>query len=271
MDLADTLPDTSLDIFTDNEADPETYIFTWFIPNEAKMALAQALGQLLPNLSPEFETVEENIDYVALTRANFPPLSVGPFFIARNDEPTPAGQIGLAISPNRAFGSGEHATTMGCLLMYLKWAQNGLPANPKGLDYGAGSGILAIAAAKHAQLQGINFPFVCLDNDPPSVEINAENAQLNGVENLLSCAVAEVPPTGQTYSLVFANILMQPLLDLSEGLVACLAKSPNSGLILSGFTHDQGPAIAEAYIRLGLKRVAENEEKGWLAQLWQYV
>lgn len=273
LSLADLIPGASVDVNTENpdgsEATPDTYIFTWFVPEAAP--LQTALTNLLPDVTLAFQPVDDTVDYVALTRANFPPLSIGPFFIARNDETPPAGAIGLNIMPNRAFGSGEHATTTGCLLMYLEWAKTGLKQGVMGLDYGAGSGILAIAAVQHAALSHIPFPFVCLDNDPPSVLINAQNGAENGVASLLTCGEAEVPPVGQTYSLVFANILMQPLLELADGLVACMAPTADAGLILSGFTVEQGPAIEAAYTARGLQKTAQHQQAGWLAQLWQRV
>ena len=254
--ITEAHPTISLDV-AEHPTDPDAYIYTFFLPDDTQDALA-ALGPLT------FTPVEDNVDYVALTRANFPPLTVGQFFIARNDEPTPPGLTGLHISPNRAFGSGEHATTTGCLMAYQHLTANGNPFT-SGLDYGAGSGILALAAARQN-----GTPFLCLDNDPPSVEICTENAAQNGVIPLIQSGLAEVPPTGQTFNLIFANILMQPLIDMAPALAACLQKSPEAALILSGFTEDQAPAIAAAYTPLGLRHTWQHEHQGWLAQVWQW-
>jgi len=255
--ITEAHPEISLDVAED-PADPDTYLYTFFLPENLQPALA-AFGPL------SFSTVEENVDYVALTRASFPPLTVGSFFIARNGEPTPPGLIGLTVTPNRAFGSGEHATTTGCLMAYQHLTQAGNPFTT-GLDYGAGSGILALAAAKqHSTL------FLCLDNDPPSVEICAQNARANGVAAFITSAFAKTPPTGQAFPLIFANILMQPLVDMAPALAACLEKSPHAALILSGFTTDQADAIAAAYRPLGLRHTWQHEQQGWLAQVWQWA
>ena len=251
--LTDTHPAISLDV--GEHIDPETY--TFWLPE----ALQPAVQQLAP-VALAFTVVDESIDYVAATKANFPPLVVGPYFVARNGEPVPAGKIGLAIAPNRAFGSGEHATTEGCLLAYEHLLEQGASFK-NGLDFGAGSGILAIAAAKRR-----GTPVVAVDNDAPSVDICAENAALNAVSTLVPCELGDIPQGGP-YDLVFANILLHPLLELAPELVGVLAKSGGAALILSGFTTDQAPLIAERYHALGLSHTWQHEHAGWVAQVWQ--
>lgn len=256
LSLTELMPELSLDVAEDAD-NTDNYLYTWFLPEALQQPLQAAL-----NLPLVFTQVDETIDYIALTKANFPPLQVGPFFIARNAESTPKSLIGLEIMPNRAFGSGEHATTTGCLLGYTHLIEEKHKFET-GLDFGAGSGILAIAAAKWQKT-----PFLCLDIDPPSVEINARNAALNGVESLITCDVAEIPPFAQ-FNLVFANILLQPLLDLAEPLAACLA--PGGSLILSGFTEDQAEQIERMYKSLGLKPAWQHRQQGWVAQIWQHA
>lgn len=254
LSLTETMPELSLDV-AEHPSDTEQYLYTWFLPKELKEQLQTHLG-----LPLSFEEVDETVDYVALTRANFPPLHIGPFFITRNDEEAPANAIALSIAPNRAFGSGEHATTTGCLLGYLHLKEQG-ETFATGLDFGAGSGILAIAAARRD-----GTPFLCIDNDAPSVEINAQNAAENDVANLLQCRVGETPPAG-AYNLVFANILLQPLLELAAPLAA--ATAPGGALILSGFTEDQAEQIENAYSNLGLHKSWQHARAGWVAQVWR--
>lgn len=261
--LTDTFPSFSLDVGED-PANTENYRYTFFLPPEEQEAFQSALDTLPPALFHTplvFEEVDTTIDYIAQNRAAFPPLTVGPFFIARNDEEAPAGLIKLDIMPNRAFGSGEHATTTGCLLAYTHLIESGATF-ARGLDFGAGSGILAIASAKqHAT------PFLCIDIDAPSVTINTQNAALNGVTGLITAQEGETPPVDQTFNLIFANILLHPLLDLAPALVNAMA--PGASLILSGFTDDQSEQIATRYTALGLKKVWEHQQAHWLAQIWQ--
>ena len=260
--VTDTLPAISLDVAED--ANPDNYRYTFFLPPSEKDAFESVLDALPTGalLTPcVFEDVDTSIDYIAQNRAAFPPLTVGPFFIARNDEDQPDGLIKLDIMPNRAFGSGEHATTTGCLLAYTHLIQSG-ETFEKGLDFGAGSGILAIAAAKQN-----STPFTCIDIDAPSVAINNQNAQLNGVSHLVQAFEGDTPPSGKTFNLIFANILMQPLVDLAPQLTNALA--PNGRIILSGFTIQQTEDIATAYTALGLHKSWEYQQGDWLAQIWQ--
>lgn len=262
--LTDTLPSLSLDVGED-PANPDNYRYTFFLPPDVRDAFQTALDTLPATIFSTplvFETVDTSIDYIAQNRAAFPPLTIGPFFVARNDEEAPAGLIKLDVMPNRAFGSGEHATTTGCLLAYTHLIQSG-QTFAKGLDFGAGSGILAIAAAKQD-----GTPFLCIDIDAPSVTINNQNAALNAVSHLVHAEEGETPPSDK-FNLIFANILLQPLLELSTGLTAALA--PGGSLILSGFTTDQSDQIAACYTALGLKNVWQHQHADWLAQIWQHA
>lgn len=265
LSLTDTLPAISLDVAED-PTNTDNYRYTFFLSPDDKTAFLTALDilpQALFTSALSFEDVDTSIDYIAQNRAAFPPLTIGPFFVARNDEDAPSGLIKLDIMPNRAFGSGEHATTTGCLLAYTHLINSG-QSFARGLDFGAGSGILAIAAAKQNQT-----PFLCIDNDAPSVAINNQNASLNGVSTLVEAVEGDTPPTGQTYNLIFANILLQPLLELAQPLTTAMA--PGASLILSGFTTDQSADIAARYTSLGLQKTWEHQQGDWLAQIWQHA
>lgn len=255
--ITESHPDIALDV-GENPQDADAYLYTFFLPDSHRESLEQALKDHGLQVTG-YETVDESIDYVAQTKANFPPLQIGPFFIARNSEEAPQGTIALSISPNRAFGSGEHATTTGCLLAYLEVAST--RTFNSGLDFGAGSGILAIAAAKQ---HGI--PFVCVDNDEPSVEICAQNAAENGVADLIDSRLGSTPPAPETFDLIFANILLTPLLENAQALKDALA--PMGTLILSGFTEEQGEQIEATYSQLGLKKTFTHSQAGWLAHTY---
>lgn len=263
--ITEAIPAISLDVGEDL-ANPDNYRYTYFLAPDDRQAFLDALASLPSSLFTTacvFEEVDTSIDYIAQNRANFPPLTIPPFFIARNDEDAPAGLIKLDIMPNRAFGSGEHATTTGCLLAYTHLIQAG-HTFARGLDFGAGSGILAIAAAKQN-----HTPFLCIDIDAPSVTINAQNATLNGVENLITTREADTPPADEEFNLIFANILLQPLLDLAPALTSALAGG--GSLILSGITDDQAGQLTTRYTSLGLKNVWEHRLNQWVAQIWQHA
>ncbi|MBI1309479.1 MAG: methyltransferase domain-containing protein [Proteobacteria bacterium] len=254
MALTEVYADLSLDA-SEAKDGPDFYLYTFFLPETLQDALTHALA---PH-ELTFTAVPENVDYVALTRANFPPLAIGPFFITRNGEKAPPGTMAIAIAPNRAFGSGEHATTSGCLKAYLQAAQSG--SFHTGLDLGAGSGILAICAARHRQIR-----FTCVEIDEPSVTICTQNATLNHVSTLVTSILGSTPPAGQIFDLVFANILLTPLLELAPQLAKALA--PKGTLILSGFTQNQGPQIEAAYTAQNLKLTNTLQQAEWLTHTY---
>jgi ribosomal protein L11 methyltransferase len=237
---------------------------TWIVPAEFKNALTDALAPFTNTANLLWTPVPEDVDYVAQTAANFPPLIVQQFFVARNNEAIPAGKIGLHVPPNRAFGSGEHATTTGCLLALLGVSIPGRVFD-KVLDVGAGSAILAMAAAKlHPNAQ-----VWCTDNDAPSVEIGAANAHTNGVKltyvedaDLTHPQLVGAAP----FNLIFANILLAPLQSLAPRLAALLA--PGGSLILSGFTDEQGPAIHASFTAQGLHGVLQATHASWQTRVY---
>jgi ribosomal protein L11 methyltransferase len=143
--------------------------------------------------------------------------------------------IVVDLDPGLAFGTGTHPSTASC----LKWLDGTRMQGARVLDYGCGSGILAIAAlklgARHA---------TCVDIDPQALTATRQNAIRNGVEQALTIA----PPTtlaSAGYDVVVANILAGPLIDLAPTLSA-LAR-PGAALKLAGILSGQAGAVAEAY------------------------
>lgn len=145
--------------------------------------------------------------------------------------------VNLMLDPGLAFGTGTHPTTALC----LEWlAQNDL-RNLKIIDYGCGSGILAIAAV----LLGADRA-VAVDIDPQALSATADNARNNGVGNRIHCGFPEqLAP--ETADIVIANILAKPLEDLAAVLTGLL--NPGGKLVLSGFLQDQIDAVQKAYRR----------------------
>jgi ribosomal protein L11 methyltransferase len=143
--------------------------------------------------------------------------------------------IVVDLDPGLAFGTGTHPSTASC----LKWLDGTRMQGARVLDYGCGSGILAIAAlklgARHA---------TCVDIDPQALTATRQNAIRNGVGQALTIA----PPTtlaSAGYDVVVANILAGPLIDLAPTLSA-LAR-PGAALKLAGILSGQAGAVAEAY------------------------
>lgn len=210
--------------------------------------------------SPKITMVHDE-DWQEKMKREFPPLEVAGFFIHTFDEPIPENMIELKIPAGMAFGTGEHPTTSGCLKLYTRLAEEYNFQN--GLDMGCGSAILAMAAAKKHGLKSI-----AVDIDEPSVEVAEENCTFNNVSNLVTCAysngfVSDVVQNNAPYDLVFANILANPLIEMSDDLVK---KLDDKGVaILSGFLTTQKDDVLKAYESKGLKVLNIVTEGDWVA------
>ncbi len=214
-------------------------------------------------LAPAEVTIVEPEDWLAVTRRAFPAQPVGRFFIrASSDEtPVPAGRIGLCLDAATAFGSGEHPTTRSCLLALDDLAA-ALPAAPRILDLGCGSGILAIAAARLWPAARV----LAIDIDPEAVRVTTENARQNGVGAQIEVLVADgFDGIGQAgpFDLILANILAIPLKRLSGAAAAAL--SPGGRIVLSGILDPQADDVAAAYRQAGLDESARIRRDGWSA------
>ncbi|MBV1931775.1 MAG: 50S ribosomal protein L11 methyltransferase [Porticoccaceae bacterium] len=152
-------------------------------------------------------------------------------------QPPEPDAINLMLDPGLAFGTGSHATTFLC----LQWLDS-LDLEGKTLiDYGCGSGILAIAAT----LLGAR-KVIAIDNDPQALLATADNAQRNGIDKdkLCICGPDEQTPEASDY--LVANILAAPLIQLAEHIM----KSVKAGgqLCLSGIVDGQVTEVREAYV-----------------------
>lgn len=166
------------------------------------------------------------------------------------DIPAEAGTA-VRLDPGMAFGTGTHATTG----LILEWLDNQDLTGKRVLDYGCGSGILAIAAL----LLGAN-QCVAVDIDPQALTATRENAILNGVLDRLEIGLGEEFEMDQ-YDVVMANILAGPLLDLADLLTACLR--PNADLVLSGLLEKQQVQVQSAY-KKEVSFVAQTKRDGWV-------
>ncbi len=218
-----------------------------------------APGTIAPQLT--LEPLPET-DWLEQTWKNFPPRHIGQFYVygSHTKAAPPAGLIGLEINAATAFGSGEHATTTGCLMTLDELKESGLTIQ-RPLDMGCGSGILAMAAAKLW-----NIPVLAVDNDPESVRVTLENAKVNHCDHLIEglcnegfdgAAIKERGP----FDLIVANILANPLCLMAGDMATNLA--PNGRIILSGLLTRQRDEVLAAYTAVGIEFVAQRVIGDW--------
>ena len=192
-------------------------------------------------------------DWVQLTQAQFTPSEIAPGFwiVPTWHVPSADAQRVIRLDPGQAFGTGTHPTTRMCLRWIAQHATE-RPEWARVLDYGCGSGILAIAAALHGALA-----IDAVDIDPVAVTATLANALANHVA---LHAAAPDAARGE-YGLVLANILATPLKLLAPLLWAHVA--PGGSLILAGILERQGAELTQAYAPWLALQVSDTED-GWI-------
>jgi ribosomal protein L11 methyltransferase len=219
-------------------------------------AQAQEAAQLLPpqDFFADCRILAVNAvpdqDWVRLTQSQFEPVEITPTFwiVPTWHEPPAAAREVIRLDPGLAFGTGTHPTTRMC----LRWIAHHAPAGQRVLDYGCGSGILAIGAAKFGASS-----VDAVDIDEAAVRATQANAQANGVQ-----LAAGLPDraSGQ-YQTVLANILATPLKVLAPLLCAHVASGGH--LVLAGILARQADELKAAYAPYcGLE--VSDEEDGWI-------
>ncbi len=219
---------------------------TWLL---AQMGAAGLHVQALAELADQ--------DWVRITQSQFAPVAITPQFwvVPSWHAPPAAARQVIRLDPGMAFGTGTHPTTRMC----LRW----LARKPAGaslarvLDYGCGSGILAIGAALMGAQQ-----IDAVDIDPAAVQATRDNATRNGVT-----LQAGLPDSAHgAYGMVLANILATPLKLLAPLLAGHLAGG--AWLVLAGILERQADEIAAAYAPWLQLAVADSEE-GWILMCGQ--
>jgi ribosomal protein L11 methyltransferase len=221
-------------------------------PSPDEIAIIAALG----NDDPRTESLGEE-DWVTMSQAGLEPIRAGRFFV---HTPThgggrPADAIAFEVDAGLAFGTGQHATTAGCLEALDQLQRDGQTfANIA--DIGTGTGLLAFAAL--ALWPGAKC--IATDIDQIAVDVARENAIINKVpighgagELLLATADGMDSPmlaARAPFDLLIANILAGPLIDLARDFVKALA--PGGTIILAGLLDSQADAVARAYESRGL-------------------
>jgi ribosomal protein L11 methyltransferase len=207
----------------------------------------EACRALLPGAGAAQEVGEQ--DWVRASESQFEPWRAGRLWIGASWHRVPAdAAIALRIDPGLAFGTGSHASTR----LVLAFLERELRGGERVLDYGCGSGILAIAAARLGARE-----VDAVDIDPVAVDVARDNARANAVE--VRCSLASALAAGH-YQVVVANILARPLIELAPVLRRHVA--PRGRIALSGVLEAQAGEVAAAY-RPSFDIGRSAGEEGW--------
>lgn len=238
-----------------------------YFEGEPGPAVIKLLRSLVPSAAGTQPTVEQlpDEDWVTLSQQGLEAVTAGRFHV-RNlaSDPEQPSHVNFLIEASRAFGTGQHETTAGCLSMLDRMRRIGMRFGNIA-DVGTGTGLLAFAAL-HLWPRAYA---TASDIDPVAVEISAQNAALNSVSlgreqgrlALYTAAGADHPAiaTRAPYDLLIANILAGPLIELAPSL--CALVEEGGTIVLAGLLGEQADAVLAAYRAQGM-RLADRADNG---------
>lgn len=260
LDRHDPSPADAVSWFEDS---PGKFRLEVYVPTKQDAASAQAIvGAAAPELHLKQKRVKA-ADWVAMSLEGLPAVRAGRFVVAGAHALAreSGGRTKIWIEASEAFGTGHHGTTWGCLMALEGILRERRPANV--LDVGAGSGVLAIAAAK------CGAEALAIEIDRRAAAIAEINARQNKVGQRMRVIAGDGARyiAGKQFDLVFANILMRPLIRLAPKLTR--AVEPGGALILSGLLRSQAPLVREAYASRGLVLDRQIPREAWMTLVWK--
>jgi ribosomal protein L11 methyltransferase len=209
----------------------------------------------------QVETLPD-IDWVTHSLEGLQPVRAGRFLVhgAHDRNRRRIGDLAIEIEAGLAFGTGHHATTVGCLELIGAIVRREHPRNA--LDLGTGSGVLAIALGKLAHI-----PVLATDIDPVAVRVAGENVRLNGASPFVTARTAggfhhPAFAAAGPFDLIVANILARPLMQLAPAMRRHLA--PGGSLILSGILARQRNAVLAAYSGARFRHISTRTRDEWV-------
>ncbi len=273
---ADLIPLALLDplpVLMTSEPDParpDEWLLEAYFDEEPDAETIAALKTLAPSAAGADASVEpiDEQDWVTLSQAGLEPIHAGRFFVHTplHRDAIPAGAVPIEVYAGRAFGTGHHETTTGCLMALDRLKGNGATFSNI-LDLGTGTGLLAFAALKLWPAAKV----AASDIDAVSIEVAEENAAINGiplgrargqVELAVAPGLEHIRLKARApYDLITANILAAPLIELAPSVAAAL--EAGGRLILAGLLDSQAERVREAYRRQGLMASFHVQRGEW--------
>ena len=228
-------------------------------PDAAMIATIRALVPSAAEVEPVVEPLYDE-DWVAMSQAGLEPIREGRFVVHTSAHPIdpPAGGRAFLIDAGRAFGTGHHATTSGCLAMLDAMAERDV-ANI--IDVGTGTGLLAFAA-RHLWPDA---RIMATDIDPMAIDVTRENAEANliaGVDLIVADgALDDAITAAAPYDLIIANVLAGPLVSMAPELAAIA--TPNATIVLAGLLETQRGQVVDAYAACGCSLLEVDRRGDW--------
>ena len=245
---------------------PDEWRLDVYLGQEPDAALIDRIRALVPSAGDAAPTIERiaDADWVTLSQGFLEPIRAGCFYVhtAAHADRIPDGAVAFRIEASRAFGTGHHETTAGCLEALDRLASEGKDF-ARVADIGTGTGLLAFAARAlwpHATI-------LASDIDPVAIEVTAENMAINSIPEeaiaLVAAAGMDAPAiqARAPYDLILANILAGPLIELAPDLTATLAR--NGTIVLAGLLATQAEDVLAAYAPNGMQLAARIDSGDW--------
>ena len=260
IDAADDLAIDAVLMTTEEvEDDRERWRLDAYMEREPDAATLAALVALVPSAATA-PTVEQlgDEDWLTMSQAGLEPIREGRFVVHTAAFPAeaPPGGRAFQIDAGRAFGTGHHETTSGCLAMLDRLADRRF-ANV--IDIGTGTGLLAFAAAELWPDASV----VATDIDPVAIDVTRDNATANDVAGIALVvadgALADAITAQAPYDLILANVLAGPLISMAPELAAIAA--PEATIVLAGLLETQRDQVVAAYQACGCT-LAEIDRRG---------
>ncbi|MBC7522219.1 MAG: 50S ribosomal protein L11 methyltransferase [Sandarakinorhabdus sp.] len=265
--FADLADPPSLNVEEPDPDQPDDWVMTAYFTGEPAADIVDRITALFPSATDISLAPLPDADWTTLSQRNLEPVRAGRFLVhtAAHAGERRIGDIAIAIEAGLAFGTGQHATTHGCLLALDMLGKRRTFGNIA--DLGTGTGVLALAAAKRWR----KARSIASDIDPVSVDVTRANLHGNHVlEGRAAGRIELVEAAGMAhqrlwqrapYDLIIANILAGPLIDISRDVSRALA--PGGVLVLAGLLQSQALRVRAAYRQHGIVPLRQHRRGEW--------